>query len=350
MITADLVQDWMYRGSNFTLVAHILQEEGDDPFEIPSEAVAHLRLAVSSASPESVLEIEASDYSREIGLVRFDFVPEDTIDLIASGYDLTIHIIDGTNVYPAYKGKFALKEFNPEVTGEIDSRRSVETLLRRVREELRAEGADGGGYSDFIILEGLNAALEDLSGIFPIRDITEFTTEDDENSYELNEVLPLEILNIIRVEYDGKRTTGTQIDSFMDVTVPKEGPVREWFLWGKKLIFTGKVEAGKTVKLWITRAPHRLAERGDVPETPSYTDEAIVAYAVSICYRESKDYDRANYHYSIYMGQKNELLKRSVPQSQKDTQSIMRDSYMGPFRARRGFIRSDTDPGGSYRG
>lgn len=227
-------------------------------------------------------------------------------------------------------------------------RRNTDTLIRRIREELRADGPDGAGYSDFIIIDAINSALDDLSGIFTIRDTAEFTTRAGENTYNLAEETGVEIVDIIRIEYDGNKTSGKRIDPYLDLTVSTEGPVREWFLWGKSITFVGEVEDNKTVRLWITRAPKKISTRDDVPELPSYADEAIVAYAVSVCYRESKDYDRANYHYSIYLGQKNELLRRGIPQGQKDGLSVMRDSYMGPFRPYlwRGCVRTDKNPGG----
>lgn len=228
-------------------------------------------------------------------------------------------------------------------------RRNVETIMRRVREELRAEGPDGAGYSDFIILDAINSALDDLSGVYTIRDEMEFVTAEGVNTYDLLEVLPSEIVDIIRVEYDGVKTRGRQIDQFIEATVTTEGAVREWLLWGKKFTLVGQVDDGKTVKLWVTRPPKRMVDKNSIPETPGYADEAIIAYAVSVCYRESKDYDRANFHYSVYLGQKNDLIKRAIPQAQKDVMPKMRDSYAGPFRSSTRFIRTDKNPGGEYR-
>ncbi len=217
-------------------------------------------------------------------------------------------------------------------------RRNVEALVRRVREELRAEGVDGAGYSDFIIVDGINSALDDLSEVFTIRDVVTFTTIEGQNEYNLKQVVSSEIYHIIKVTYDGEETFGRQLDSYMDVPDPEEGAVRTWFLWGSHLTFVGDVEADKEVKLWITRAPeHISADNTDwVPETPSMADEALVAYTISVCYRESKDYERANYHYRIYLRQKDSLMKRAVPQGQRDFNPNMRATYWGPFRPRRG--------------
>ncbi len=226
--------------------------------------------------------------------------------------------------------------------------RNADTLLRRVREELRAEGPDGAGYSDFIILDAINFALTDLASIFTIRDNIQFECYQGENIYDLSNELKqsgIEIFNIIRVEYGGKKIAGKQIDFYLEKDILTEGPVKEWFLWGNKLILIGQVE-DENINLWITRAPKRLNLRDDVPEIPSYADEALVAYAVSVCYRESKDYDRANYHYSIYIAQRDDILRKAIPQKQKSSFSVMKDSYMKPFHSARRVGRSDTNPGG----
>ena len=217
-------------------------------------------------------------------------------------------------------------------------KRNIEAIIRRVREELRAEGADGAGYSDFIIVDGLNSALDDLSEIFTIRDVLTFNTTAGQNSYDLNDVVSAEIFNTIRVSYDGTRIEGKQIDDYLDIDAPEDGAVRYWFLWGSHLTLIGEVEGDKEIKLWVNRAPQHL-DAGNaemVPDTPRFADEALIAFTVSVCYRESKDYNRANYHYGIYLRQKDDLLKRAVPQGQRDFNPNMRDSYWGPFRPRRG--------------
>ena len=348
MITANLNQEWMFRGGKFTLSVRAISDETGDPFVIPEDSVAKLRLAETTAHSSAVFEKEATSYVHPQGVMYFELTAVETANLAAMSYDLTVHIEHGLEIYPVYKGRFALVDYAPGADTEASSRRTVELLMRRVREELRADGPDGSGYSDFIIIDAINSALEDLSGIFTIRDTIEFETTAGQNSYDLGSGEEAEILNIIRVEYDGNKTTGRQIDTFLDMAVPTDGPVREWFLWGKQLTFIGGVEGGKSVRLWITRPPKRIATKGDVPETPGYVDEALVAYAISVCYRESKDYDRANYHYAIYSAQKNDLLRRAVPQGQRDHMAVMRSSYMGPFRQRRGFVRTDRNPGGSY--
>lgn len=231
-------------------------------------------------------------------------------------------------------------------------KRNVETLIKRIREELRAEGADGAGYSDFIIVDAVNSALDDLSDTFTIRDVLTFQTT-TENTYDLRESVDAEIFNLLRVTYDGKKLYSTQLDDYLSIDKPEEDSVRGWFLWGSHLTLVGAVEETKEVKMWALRAPaHVDAKKPDMaPDTPRHADEAIVSFAMNICYRESRHYDRANYHYGIYLRKKDDLLRRSVPQGQKGHNPKMMDSYWGAFRptAAGGWHPprwTDTNPGG----
>jgi len=232
-------------------------------------------------------------------------------------------------------------------------RRTIEHLLKRIREELRAEGPDGAGYSDFLIKDAINSALQDLSEVFPVRDVIEFLTtkEDGEDgavhtTYDLVEqATGSNILSIIKVEYDGERLELLPMKDYLNRAVTDEGSVREWVMWGNSFTLVGEVESGKTVTLWVTRTPKQLKDRGDIPETPDFADEAIIAFAMSVCYRESKDYERANFHYGIFLKQKDDVLRRAIPQGQRDANPVMNASYWGPYRktrAERPFnIRSD---------
>ena len=225
--------------------------------------------------------------------------------------------------------------------------RNLETLVRRVREELRAEGPDGAGISDFAIEAALNAAQDDLSEEFPIRDTIDFSTVEGQNTYSLSVVAEgIQLVDIIRVTYDGTRITYIDLDEFFSVVEPEEGSVNRWTLWGTQIVLIGDVEEDKSVTLYVTRAPHRLEDIGDEPEMPFYTDEALIQYAVSAAYRESRDYDRANYHHYIYRNLKRSLLSRGVPQGQRARQSKTKDTYWGPVRGARGRQRTDTNPGG----
>lgn len=112
MITASVVQDWMYRGSSYTLVIQVLQD--DEPYPIPETYSAVLRLALSSSYSNSVLEKEASFYSYNNGILHFEFKPEDTESLLAMAYDLTVHLKDANNIVPVVKCRFGVVNFNTE--------------------------------------------------------------------------------------------------------------------------------------------------------------------------------------------------------------------------------------------
>ena len=225
--------------------------------------------------------------------------------------------------------------------------RNLETLIRRVREELRAEGPDGAGYSDFSIVEAFNSAMYNLAEEFPVKDTITFTTVEDTGEYSLDEVIgDVEFENIIRVLYDGKQIRGIALESFFATENPSEGPVEQWVFWGDRFILVGKVEAEKEVKMYITRAPKKLMDKDDVPETPYYADEALAQYAIAACYRESRDYERANFHYGIFLRLKDSILRRGTPQAQREHRVTMRDSYWGPVRDKDGMDTSDTNPGG----
>jgi len=213
--------------------------------------------------------------------------------------------------------------------------RTTDGLIRRVREELRVEGPDGGGISDWLIKQALNSAIKDLSEVYQIRDIYEFDTQDGVNEYNLENYADdaPAIHSIIKVEYDNRYLQGGQLRDYLDKAVPKEGQVDTWALWGNSIILVGAVEDDKHVVMWVSRAPHPLVEKDDIPETPPQADEAIIAYACSICNRESKDFDRANYYYRVYTRQKEDLLNRFVPQS-RGAIPRMSDNYMKPVKSR----------------
>lgn len=224
------------------------------------------------------------------------------------------------------------------------SRRTIEDLMKRIREELRAEGPDEAGYSDFMILQGMNSAIQDLAEVFPINDVEKITTEEEKKEYDLSD----NIYKIDKVQYDGRKLEYMQTRDYVDYKVDEDpGPVNRWTLYGKKLILVGKVEDGKELSLWVSRSPKRLEGKGDVPEVPDYADEAIVAYAMSICCREGRSFDRADYYYTIYLNQKQEILRRTVPgQGQSDRKPRARDDYWPTFRPSRRIRTSDTNPGG----
>ncbi len=217
-------------------------------------------------------------------------------------------------------------------------KRTLEDLLRAIREETRAEGPDGGGISDFVLLDAINSAQNDLAEMFPIRDIVSFTTVEDENVYDLaDEITSVALDNIIRIRYDDEDLKGISLDDYLEISDPLDGALTRWSLWGTKLILIGRIDEDKEVSLYITRGPAPLLSASDTTELPYYVQDALIQYAVSGAYREMRDYDRANYHYGLYLRQKNSLLKRAVPQGQRDHRPRMRDSYWGVFRPSTGY-------------
>ncbi len=231
--------------------------------------------------------------------------------------------------------------------------RNLDTLVRRVREELRAEGPDGAGISDFLVKVAINNALADLSEIFTIRDHVEFDVEEEEDEpkrdYNLRSVVGdgVELENIIRVTYGDRSLKYMTLDEFLEIDDITDGELRAWTLWGNKIFFIGALEEDyEKFSMYISRGPQQLTGPDDIPETPYYADEAIVQYAISAAYRESRDYDRANYHYRLYLLSKESLLRRAVPQTQRERQPHMRDSYWGVVEEKSGISRSDTNPGG----
>lgn len=155
--------------------------------------------------------------------------------------------------------------------------------------------------------------------------------------------------DIIRITYDGNLLQGVVIDHYLNLDTTTEGPVRNWLLWGKNLILIGEVEDLKEVNLWVTREPKNLINDGDIPETPYYSDEALIQYTVAACYRESRDYERAEFHFSGYNMKKNSLLKRAVPQGQKDVRAQASSDYFSPISQTYGVPRTDRNPGGRYK-
>lgn len=227
---------------------------------------------------------------------------------------------------------------------------TLDYLIQRVRSELRAEGPDGGGHQDFLIIDAINAAQKELSAIFPVRDTIKIDTQEDVNTYDISaDTLDVEIETIVRVTYDGKPIRNISLDDYFGIADPNTGAVNAWVVWGDALIFTGKVEADKEIALWINRLPQTLKNKDDTSEFPSYAEEAIIHFAIAAAYRESVDYDRAQAHYNIFLARKNDLLRRAVPQKQRDRSPQPTSSYWPPVTQGGRFRTSDTNPGGEWR-
>ena len=226
--------------------------------------------------------------------------------------------------------------------------RTLAVLRRRIREELRAEGPDGGGYSDFFIDEQINTAIGLLAEQFPIRDNYEFLTEEEVNEYELEDVVESDVINIMRLDYDETALNPRDLTDYNQETF-NEGEVRYWFLWGSTLLLSGEVEDDKEVKIWVSRTPKKVSEDDDVPEIPEYADEAIAQYAVASCYRESLDYERASQHFRNFLHVEDRLKRRAIPQTERASPTHMRSFYFPPTSGRRGRLKSDDNPSGELR-
>lgn len=222
--------------------------------------------------------------------------------------------------------------------------RDLESLVRIVREEVRAEGPDGGGFTDLFIEDAINEAISGIAEFFPIKDTVELESEEHKNEYELE--TDFEIENIYYVFYGNSRLTPIDINQYHQIRTKDEGKVSYWTYWGGKLFLTGEIEAEKPIILWITRAPKKLKDKGDTPEVPYYCDKAIKQYAVSACFRESRDYERANFHYGIYRNELQSIVGRAVPQEGRGTSPMIDDSYFPPVNAGHTVRRTDENPGG----
>ena len=226
---------------------------------------------------------------------------------------------------------------------------TVSDLKEEVRNELRADGPQGlSYYNNDTILAGFNNAVKELAGIFTIRDTFIFDSVAEENEYSVSDETDglMIIDNITKVSYDNRVLTLLTNEEYYGVTDKSDGEVTNYFVWGDTLILIGDVAEAKEIKLWVTRAPNKLVNDTDVPEVPYYAEEALVQYGVSTCYRESRDYDRANFHYRVYATKRDELVRRGSPQGQRDRAPQMRDSYWGAVGSGHGCRRSDTNPGG----
>lgn len=214
-------------------------------------------------------------------------------------------------------------------------RRTLGHIRRRIREELRAEGPDGAGYSDFFIDSNIRSALDALASIYTIRDEVTFTAQVGVNEYDLNSKIDPEVVeNIVQVEYKDKIIPFYPMHEVDPVKKEEGDTVYGWVIWGSTLILLGEVEAVDVI-LRITRAPFPPIEDDDDIEMPYYADEAIVQFVIAACYRESKDYDAASLHYTIYLRAREEVRTRAIPQGRATGQLAVRSEYWLPERGGR---------------
>lgn len=210
--------------------------------------------------------------------------------------------------------------------------RTLSFLRRRIREELRAEGPDGGGYSDFFLDQQINSAIGVLSAIYPIRDTFTFDTVEDQDEYNMDDIVDddMDVDKIIKLTYDDTELPGSRLDSML---YNSSLSVYGWTLWGRTIILYGEeIEADKEVKIWVTRAPQPLVDPEDESELPQYTDEAIIQFVIAACYRESRDYERATTHYHNFLHHEDRLRKRDIPQGHRAYPTQMSNIYSQPVR------------------
>lgn len=111
--TAITVAEWMYRGSDYTLPIQVLDEEGDIT-ELPADRRCFALLYDDINTETVLLQKEASTYYNTVGLMLFLFEPEDTEDLMAKSYDLSVVLVDEDNkIKPLLLKKFGIFPFNP---------------------------------------------------------------------------------------------------------------------------------------------------------------------------------------------------------------------------------------------
>jgi hypothetical protein len=227
--------------------------------------------------------------------------------------------------------------------------RNLDYFIRLIREELRAEGADGAGYSDFKIVNAINTALSELSEVYPVRDILTLVTEESVNEYDFTATFPDdEIVDIIHIAKGNKTLVGIDVNTYLSLNNPLDGETRHYLIWGNKLMLTGEIPDDDEYKLWVTRLPKKLVETDltGTPEIPSYADDAVIQYAIATCYRESRDYERAAYHLDLYNKEKAEIIRRGIPQKQRNHTAVVRNRYSEAIGQNGLTRKTDTNPSG----
>lgn len=126
IISANTVNDWMYRGSDYQLPVTIIDEDGNAT-SLEEEDVVYLMLYDNIVQGDPILQLEADIYHRSIGLVVFTFEPEDTVSLMTKAYDLSIAVKeDGTKIRPIFTGRFAIYPFNAPILEVVEEEEEEE--------------------------------------------------------------------------------------------------------------------------------------------------------------------------------------------------------------------------------
>ncbi len=115
LISAQPVNDTMFRGTEYTLRVEIKDEDGD-VYDI-TDCTLKLRLARSWTDDNSLLELTGQIADAESGKAFFVFVPANTQNLVARAYDMTVTVTSPTSQpWVAIQGKFGVLPQNPEVS------------------------------------------------------------------------------------------------------------------------------------------------------------------------------------------------------------------------------------------
>jgi len=109
LLTATAVDCSIPRNTDKRLEFEILNEQLGIPYNLTDHTV-YLLLITSRSDYEPLIVKEGDVYSPTEGLVRFDFLPEDTALLLARSYDADIIVVsDTTNQkWPAFQGTIAV--------------------------------------------------------------------------------------------------------------------------------------------------------------------------------------------------------------------------------------------------
>ncbi len=119
IITANTLSEWMYRGSHYQLTVEIVDDNENPVVLADGDDNVYLNLNRVVGDEDPVLQLEADLTYGSVGLVIFSFEPEDTEDLVARSYHMSVTVVlqDGT-IKPVLSSSFGLVAFNAPVIEE----------------------------------------------------------------------------------------------------------------------------------------------------------------------------------------------------------------------------------------
>jgi len=113
--TVSTVNDWMYRGSPYSPVVQVRDENGDPKNIAGIDSDPKLYLYKDYTRGEPAIEKEGEILSTQNGTIRFKITTEDTKSLPAITYDLIVIIEEDGEPYPLLRKRFALKSVGPPI-------------------------------------------------------------------------------------------------------------------------------------------------------------------------------------------------------------------------------------------